>query len=189
MNNEISLRKHQKDAIAHILYGGNTLLAHVVGAGKTFEMTAACMELKRLGLSQKAMFVVPNHLIEQWGSEFLQLYPSANILVARKQDFEKSKRKTFCSRIATGEWDAVIIGHSQFEKIPISVERQRKLIEDQIESITNGIQDLKANGGERFSVKQLERTKKGLKKRLEKLNSDERKDDAVSYTHLTLPTT
>lgn len=184
MNNEISLRKHQKDAIAHILYGGNTLLAHVVGAGKTFEMTAACMELKRLGLSQKAMFVVPNHLIEQWGSEFLQLYPSANILVARKQDFEKSKRKTFCSRIATGEWDAVIIGHSQFEKIPISVERQRKLIEDQIESITNGIQDLKANGGERFSVKQLERTKKGLKKRLEKLNNDERKDDVIYFEEL-----
>lgn len=184
MNNEISLRKHQKDAIAHILYGGNTLLAHVVGAGKTFEMTAACMELKRLGLSQKAMFVVPNHLIEQWGSEFLQLYPSANILVARKQDFEKSKRKTFCSRIATGEWDAVIIGHSQFEKIPVSVERQRKLIEDQIQSITDGISDLKANGGERFSVKQLERTKKGLKKRLEKLNSDARKDDVITFEEL-----
>ncbi|WP_249191433.1 SNF2-related protein [Clostridium sp. C1] len=184
MNNEISLRKHQKDAIAHILYGGNTLLAHVVGAGKSFEMIAACMELKRLGLSQKAMFVVPNHLIEQWGSEFLRLYPSANILVTTKRDFEKSKRKTFCSRIATGEWDAVIIGHSQFEKIPISVERQRKLIEDQIESITNGIQDLKANGGERFSVKQLERTKKGLKKRLEKLNSDERKDDVIYFEEL-----
>ena len=184
MNNEISLRKHQKDAIAHILYGGNTLLAHVVGAGKSFEMIAACMELKRLGLSQKAMFVVPNHLIEQWGSEFLRLYPSANILVTTKRDFEKSKRKTFCSRIATGEWDAVIIGHSQFEKIPISVERQRKLIEDQIESITNGIQDLKANGGERFSVKQLERTKKGLKKRLEKLNNDERKDDVIYFEEL-----
>ena len=184
MNNEISLRKHQKDAIAHILYGGNTLLAHVVGAGKTFEMTAACMELKRLGLSQKAMFVVPNHLIEQWGSEFLQLYPSANILVARKQDFEKSKRKTFCSRIATGEWDAVIIGHSQFEKIPVSVERQRKLIEDQIQSITDGIKDLRINGGERFSVKQLERTKKGLKKRLEKLNNDERKDDVIYFEEL-----
>lgn len=184
MNNEISLRKHQKDAIAHILYGGNTLLAHVVGAGKSFEMIAACMELKRLGLSQKAMFVVPNHLIEQWGSEFLRLYPSANILVTTKKDFEKSKRKTFCSRIATGEWDAVIIGHSQFEKIPISVERQRKLIEDQIESITNGIQDLKANGGERFSVKQLERTKKGLKKRLEKLNNDERKDDVIYFEEL-----
>lgn len=184
MNNEISLRKHQKDAIAHILYGGNTLLAHVVGAGKSFEMIAACMELKHLGLSQKAMFVVPNHLIEQWGSEFLRLYPSANILVTTKRDFEKSKRKTFCSRIATGKWNAVIIGHSQFEKIPISVERQRKLIEDQIESITNGIQDLKANDGERFSVKQLERTKKGLKKRLEKLNNDERKDDVIYFEEL-----
>lgn len=184
MNSEISLRKHQKDAIAHILYGGNTLLAHVVGAGKTFEMTAACMELKRLGLAQKSMFVVPNHLIEQWGSEFLQLYPSANILVARKQDFEKSKRKTFCSRIATGEWDAVIIGHSQFEKIPVSVERQRKLIEDQIESITLGIQELRRNNGEGYSIKQMEKTKKGLKKRLEKLNSDERKDDVISFEEL-----
>lgn len=184
MNSEISLRKHQKDAIAHILYGGNTLLAHVVGAGKTFEMTAACMELKRLGLAQKSMFVVPNHLIEQWGSEFLQLYPSANILVARKQDFEKSKRKTFCSRIATGEWDAVIIGHSQFEKIPVSVERQRKLIEDQIESITLGIQELRRNNGEGYSIKQMEKTKKGLKKRLEKLNDDERKDDVISFEEL-----
>lgn len=184
MNSEISLRKHQKDAIAHVLYGGNTLLAHVVGAGKTFEMTAACMELKRLGLAQKSMFVVPNHLIEQWGSEFLQLYPSANILVARKQDFEKSKRKTFCSRIATGEWDAVIIGHSQFEKIPVSVERQRKLIEDQIESITLGIQELRRNNGEGYSIKQMEKTKKGLKKRLEKLNSDERKDDVISFEEL-----
>lgn len=184
MNSEISLRKHQKDAIAHILYGGNTLLAHVVGAGKTFEMTAACMELKRLGLAQKSMFVVPNHLIEQWGSEFLQLYPSANILVARKQDFEKSKRKTFCSRIATGEWDAVIIGHSQFEKIPVSVERQRKLIEDQIENITLGIQELRRNNGEGYSIKQMEKTKKGLKKRLEKLNSDERKDDVISFEEL-----
>lgn len=184
MNSEICLRKHQKDAIAHILYGGNTLLAHVVGAGKTFEMTAACMELKRLGLAQKSMFVVPNHLIEQWGSEFLQLYPSANVLVARKQDFEKSKRKTFCSRIATGEWDAVIIGHSQFEKIPVSVERQRKLIEDQIESITLGIQELRRNNGEGYSIKQMEKTKKGLKKRLEKLNSDERKDDVISFEEL-----
>lgn len=142
------------------------------------------MELKRLGLAQKSMFVVPNHLIEQWGSEFLQLYPSANILVARKQDFEKSKRKTFCSRIATGEWDAVIIGHSQFEKIPVSVERQRKLIEDQIESITLGIQELRRNNGEGYSIKQMEKTKKGLKKRLEKLNSDERKDDVISFEEL-----
>ena len=184
MNTEITLRKHQKDAIAHILYGNNVLLAHVVGADKTFEMTAACMELKRLGLTQKSMFVVPNHLIEQWGSEFLQLYPSANILVARKQDFEKSNRKKFCSRIATGDYDAIIIGHSMFEKIPVSIERQKKLIEDQIESITNGIQDLRQNNGERYSIKQLERTKKTLKKRLEKLNSDERKDDVVTFEEL-----
>lgn len=184
MNSEITLRKHQKDAIAHILYGGNTLLAHVVGAGKTFEMTAACMELKRLGLSQKAMFVVPNHLIEQWGSEFLQLYPSANILVARKQDFEKSKRKKFCSRIATGDYDAIIIGHSMFEKIPVSVERQRRMIEEQIEGITQGIQDLKRNNGANYSVKQLEKTKKTLKKRLEKLNNDERKDDVICFEEL-----
>lgn len=184
MNSEITLRKHQKDAIAHILYGGNTLLAHVVGAGKTFEMTAACMELKRLGLSQKAMFVVPNHLIEQWGSEFLQLYPSANILVARKQDFEKSKRKKFCSRIATGDYDAIIIGHSMFEKIPVSIERQRRMIENQIEGITQGIQDLKRNNGANYSVKQLEKTKKSLKKRLEKLNSDERKDDVIYFEEL-----
>ena len=184
MNSEISLRKHQKDAIAHILYGGNTLLAHVVGAGKTFEMTAACMELKRLGLSQKAMFVVPNHLIEQWGSEFLQLYPSANILVARKQDFEKSKRKKFCSRIATGDYDAIIIGHSMFEKIPVSIERQRRMIEEQIEGITQGIQDLNKNNGARYSVKQLEKTRKALKKRLEKLNSDERKDDVIYFEEL-----
>lgn len=184
MNTEITLRKHQKDAIAHILYGNNVLLAHVVGAGKTFEMTAACMELKRLGLSQKSMFVVPNHLIEQWGSEFLQLYPSANILVARKQDFEKSNRKKFCSRIATGDYDAIIIGHSMFEKIPVSIERQRRMIEEQIEGITQGIQDLKQNNGERYSVKQLEKTKKTLNKRLEKLNSDERKDDVVTFEEL-----
>lgn len=184
MNTEITLRKHQKDAIAHILYGHNVLLAHVVGAGKTFEMTAACMELKRLGLSQKSMFVVPNHLIEQWGSEFLQLYPSANILVARKQDFEKRNRKKFCSRIATGDYDAIIIGHSMFEKIPVSIERQRRMIEEQIEGITNGIQDLRQSNGERYSIKQLERTKKTLKKRLEKLNSDERKDDVVTFEEL-----
>ena len=184
INTEITLRKHQKDAIAHILYGGNTLLAHVVGAGKTYEMVAACMELKRLGLSQKAMFVVPNHLIEQWGSDFLQLYPSANILVARKQDFEKSKRKKFCSRIATGDYDAIIIGHSMFEKIPVSIERQRRMIEDQIESITQGIQDLNRNNGARYSVKQLEKTRKTLKKRLEKLNSDERKDDVIYFEEL-----
>lgn len=184
MNTEIRLRKHQKDAIAHILYGNNVLLAHVVGAGKTYEMTAACMELKRLGLSQKSMFVVPNHLIEQWGSEFLQLYPSANILVARKQDFEKSNRKKFCSRIATGDYDAIIIGHSMFEKIPVSIERQRKMIEQQIEGITDGIQSLRQNNGERYSVKQLEKTKKTLNKRLEKLNSAERKDDVVTFEEL-----
>lgn len=184
MNSEITLRKHQKDAIAHILYGDNVLLAHVVGAGKTFEMIAACMELKRLGLSQKSMFVVPNHLIEQWGSEFLQLYPSANILVARKQDFEKSKRKKFCSRIATGDYDAIILGHSMFEKIPVSVERQKIMIEDQIEAITEGIKDLKRNNGEKYSIKQMEKTKKSLQKRLEKLNNDERKDDVVCFEEL-----
>ena len=184
MNSEITLRKHQKDAIAHILYGGNTLLAHVVGAGKTFEMVAACMELKRLGLSQKSMFVVPNHLIEQWGSEFLQLYPSANILVARKQDFQKNNRKKFCSRIATGDYDAIIIGHSMFEKIPMSIERQRHQIETQINDITRGVQDLKANNGERYSIKQLEKMKKSLNKRLEKLNDSSRKDDVVYFEEL-----
>lgn len=184
MNTEITLRKHQKDAIAHILYGHNTLLAHVVGAGKTFEMIAACMELKRLGLSQKSMIIVPNHLIEQWGADFLKLYPSANILVARKQDFEKSKRKRFCSRIATGDYDAIIIGHSMFEKIPMSVERQKILIEKQIDAITDGIRDLRNNHGERFSIKQMEKTRKGLQKRLEKLNNDERKDDVVTFEEL-----
>ena len=184
MNSEITLRKHQKDAIAHILYGGNTLLAHVVGAGKTFEMVAACMELKRLGLSQKSMFIVPNHLIEQWGSEFLQLYPSANILVARKQDFQKNNRKKFCSRIATGDYDAIIIGHSMFEKIPMSIERQRHQIEMQINDITKGVQDLKASNGERYSIKQLEKMKKSLNKGLEKLNDSTRKDDVVYFEEL-----
>lgn len=184
MNPEISLRKHQKDAIAHILYGHNVLLAHVVGAGKTFEMTAGCMELKRIGLIQKAMFVVPNHLVEQWGAEFLQLYPSANILVTSKKDFEKSKRQRFVSRIATGDYDAIIIGHSQFEKIPMSVERQRQLIMEEIESITMGIDDLKRSRGEKFSIKQMEKTKKGLKNRLEKLNDDSRKDDVVTFEQL-----
>lgn len=184
MNTEISLRKHQKDAIAHVLYGGNTLLAHVVGAGKTFEMVASCMELKRLGISQKSMFVVPNHLIEQWGSEFLQLYPSANILVARKQDFQKSNRKKFCSRIATGDYDAIIIGHSMFEKIPMSIARQRQQIENQIDEITRGVQELKRNNGERYSIKQLERMKKSLNKRLEKLNASDKKDDVVCFEEL-----
>lgn len=184
MNPEIELRKHQKDAIAHILYGHNVLLAHVVGAGKTFEMVAACMELKRLGLAQKSMFVVPNHLVEQWGSEFLQLYPSANILVTTKRDFEKKNRQKLFSRIATGDWDAVIVGHSQFEKIPMSIERQIQTIENQIDEITQGIQDLKANNGERFSIKQLEKTKKSLKVKMEKLNNQERKDDLITFEEL-----
>ena len=184
MNPEITLRKHQKDAIAHILYGQNVLLAHVVGAGKTFEMTAACMELKRLGLAQKPMFVVPNHLVEQWGTEFLQLYPSANILVATKRDFEKKNRKKLFSKMATGEYDAIIIGHSQFEKIPMSIERQKMNIENEIEEITNGISSLKANNGERFTIKQLERTKKGLKAKLEKLNKNDRKDDLITFEEI-----
>lgn len=184
MNPEITLRKHQKDAIAHILYGQNVLLAHVVGAGKTFEMTAACMELKRLGLAQKPMFVVPNHLVEQWGAEFLQLYPSANILVATKRDFEKKYRKKLFSKMATGEYDAIIIGHSQFEKIPMSIERQKMNIENEIEEITNGISSLKANNGERFTIKQLERTKKGLKAKLEKLNKNDRKDDLITFEEI-----
>lgn len=184
MNPEITLRKHQKDAIAHILYGQNVLLAHVVGAGKTFEMTAACMELKRLGLAQKPMFVVPNHLVEQWGAEFLQLYPSANILVATKRDFEKKNRKKLFSKMAAGEYDAIIIGHSQFEKIPMSIERQKMSIENEIEEITNGISSLKANNGERFTIKQLERTKKGLKAKLEKLNKNDRKDDLITFEEI-----
>ena len=184
MNPEITLRKHQKDAIAHILYGQNVLLAHVVGAGKTFEMTAACMELKRLGLAQKPMFVVPNHLVEQWGAEFLQLYPSANILVATKRDFEKKNRKKLFSKMATGEFDAIIIGHSQFEKIPMSIERQKMNIENEIEEITNGISSLKANNGERFTIKQLERTKKGVKAKLEKLNKNDRKDDLITFEEI-----
>lgn len=184
MNPEIILRKHQKDAVAHILYGNNVLLAHVVGAGKTFTMVAAAMELKRLGLTQKSMFVVPNHLVEQWASEFLQLYPSANILVTRKQDFEKNNRKRFCSRITTGDYDAVIIGHSQFEKIPVSIKRQKRMLNEQIESITKGIRDLKNNHGERFSIKQLEKTKKSLKIKLEKLNKNDHKDDIISFEEL-----
>jgi len=184
MNPEITLRKHQKDAIAHILYGHNVLLAHVVGAGKTWEMVASCMELKRLGLSQKAMFVVPNHLVEQWGSDFLQLYPSASILVTTKRDFEKSRRKTLLSRIATGDWDAVIIGQSQFEKIPMSIERQVMSIEKQIESITVGIQELKNSHGAGFSIKQMEKTRKNLKRRLDKLNDTKRKDDLLTFEEL-----
>ncbi|HOQ63968.1 MAG TPA: SNF2-related protein, partial [Clostridia bacterium] len=165
MNPEITLREHQKSAIAHVLYGGNTLLAHEVGAGKTFEMVAACMEGKRLGLCQKSIFVVPNHLTEQWASEFLRLYPSANLLVTTKKDFETHNRKKFCARIATGDYDAVIIGHSQFERIPISPERQERLLQEQIWEITDGIAEVEESGGERFTIKQLERTKKSLEAR------------------------
>ena len=184
MNPEIELREHQKNAVAHILYGGNTLLAHAVGAGKTFEMTAAAMESKRLGLCNKSLFVVPNHLTEQWAAEFLQLYPAANILVATKKDFEMKNRKRFCGRIATGDYDAVIIGHSQFEKIPISIERQRAVLEQQLSDIIEGIADIKRNRGDRFSVKQLEKTKKSLQTKLEKLNDQSRKDDVVTFEEL-----
>lgn len=184
MNPEIALRPHQVNAIARILYGGNTLLAHVVGAGKTFEMTAAAMEAKRLGLCQKPLFVVPNHLTEQWASEFLQLYPSANILVATKKDFETQNRKKFCSRIATGDYDAVIIGHSQFEKIPISLARQRQTIQQQIDDIVEGIEQAKSEYAERFTIKQLEKTKRGLETRLKKLNDQSRKDDVITFEEL-----
>lgn len=184
MNPEIELREHQKNAVAHILYGGNTLLAHAVGAGKTFEMTAAAMESKRLGLCNKTLFVVPNHLTEQWAAEFLQLYPAANILVATKKDFEMKNRKRFCGRIATGDYDAVIIGHSQFEKIPISIERQRAVLEQQLSDIIEGIADIKRNRGDRFSVKQLEKTKRSLQTKLEKLNDQSRKDDVVTFEEL-----
>ena len=184
MNPEITLREHQKNAIAHVLYGGNTLLAHEVGAGKTFEMVAAAMESKRLGLCQKSLFVVPNHLTEQWASEFLRLYPSANILVTTKKDFESHNRKKFCARIATGDYDAVIIGHSQFERIPISRERQERLLREQINEITDGIAEVEASGGERFTVKQLERTKKSLEARLEKLQAEGRKDDVITFEQL-----
>ena len=184
MNPEITLREHQRNAVAHILYGGNTLLAHAVGAGKTFEMLAAAQESKRLGLCNKSLFVVPNHLTEQWASEYLQLYPSANILVATKKDFETKNRKRFCGRIATGDYDAVIIGHSQFEKIPMSIERQRASLEQQENEITNGIAELKRNRGENFSIKQLERAKKSIKQKIEKLNDQSRKDDVVTFEEL-----
>lgn len=184
INPEITLRPHQVNAIAHILYGGNTLLAHVVGAGKTFEMVAAAQESKRLGLCQKSLFVVPNHLTEQWASEYLQLYPSANILVATKKDFEAKNRKKFCGRIATGDYDAVIIGHSQFEKIPMSIERQRTILEQQLDEVLEGIAELKRNRGDNFSIKQLERTKKTVKQRLDKLNDQSRKDDVVTFEEL-----
>nr|WP_270487284.1 SNF2-related protein [Clostridium fessum] len=184
MNPAITLREHQKSAIAHVLYGGNTLLAHEVGAGKTFEMVAASMEAKRLGLCQKSLFVVPNHLTEQWASEFLRLYPSANILVTTKKDFETHNRKKFCARIATGDYDAIIMGHSQFEKIPISRERQERLLYEQIDEITEGIAEVQASGGERFTVKQLERTRKSLEARLEKLQAESRKDDVVTFEQM-----
>ena len=184
INPEITLRPHQVNAIAHILYGGNTLLAHVVGAGKTFEMVAAAQESKRLGLCQKSLFVVPNHLTEQWASEYLQLYPSANILVATKKDFETKNRKKFCGRIATGDYDAIIIGHSQFEKIPMSIERQRAILEQQLDEVTEGITELKKNRGDNFSVKQLERTKKSVKQKLDKLNDQSKKDDTVTFEEL-----
>ena len=184
MNPAITLREHQKNAIAHVLYGGNTLLAHEVGAGKTFEMVAAAMESKRLGLCQKSLFVVPNHLTEQWASEFLRLYPSANILVTTKKDFETHNRKKFCARIATGDYDAIIMGHSQFERIPISRERQERLLYEQIDEITEGIAEVQASGGERFTVKQLERTRKSLEARLEKLQAEGRKDDVVTFEQL-----
>ena len=184
MNPEITLRKHQVNAIAHILYGGNTLLAHVVGAGKTFEMVAAAMESKRLGLCQKSLFVVPNHLTEQWATEFLQLYPAANILVATRKDFETKNRKKFCGRIATGDYDAIIIGHSQFEKIPMSVERQRAILEQQIDEIMMGISDAKREKAEKFTIKQMEKTKKGLQAKIDKLNDQSRKDDVVTFEEL-----
>lgn len=184
MNPEIELREHQKNAVAHILYGGNTLLAHAVGAGKTFEMVAAAQESKRLGLCNKSLFVVPNHLTEQWAAEYLQLYPAANILVATKKDFETKNRKRFCGRIATGDYDAVIIGHSQFEKIPMSIERQRAILEQQLEEITGGIAELKRNRGENFSIKQLEKSKKSIKQKLDKLNDQTKKDDVVTFEEL-----
>ena len=184
MNPEIELREHQKNAVAHILYGGNTLLAHAVGAGKTFEMVAAAQESKRLGLCSKSLFVVPNHLTEQWAAEYLQLYPAANILVATKKDFETKNRKKFCGRIATGDYDAVIIGHSQFEKIPMSIERQRAILEQQLEEITGGIAELKRNRGENFSIKQLEKSKKSIKQKLDKLNDQTKKDDVVTFEEL-----
>jgi N12 class adenine-specific DNA methylase/adenine-specific DNA methylase len=184
MNPEIKLREHQLNAVAHQLYGGNTLLAHVVGAGKTYEMIAAAMEGKRLGLCQKSLFAVPNHLTEQWASEFLRLYPSANILVTTRKDFEKRNRKKFCARIATGDYDAIIMGHSQFEKIPVSQERQKRLIQEQIWEIENGLEELKDSGAEQFTIKQLERTKKGLESRLKRLNDNSRKDDVVTFEQL-----
>ncbi len=184
MNPEITLREHQRNAIAHVLYGSNTLLAHEVGAGKTFEMAASAMEAKRLGLCQKSLFVVPNHLTEQWASEFLHLYPNAKLLVARKKDFETANRKKFCARIATGDYDAVIIGHSQFERIPLSFERQERIIQEQIQEVQNAIAELKYSNGERFTVKQMEKTRKNLEAKLEKLRAADRKDDVITFEQL-----
>ena len=184
MTPDIELKPHQKNAVAHVLYGDNTLLAHCVGAGKIFEMTAAAMESKRLGLCQKSLFVVPNHLTEQWASDFLRLYPGANILAATKKDFEPANRKKFCSRIATGDYDAIIIGHSQFEKIPMSIERQEAMIERQIKEIELAIEQAKADNGERYTIKQMEKTKKSLSIRLEKLNDTSRKDNVVTFEQL-----
>ena len=184
MNPEIKLREHQVNAIARILYNGNTLLAHEVGAGKTFEMVASAMESKRLGLCNKSLFVVPNHIVEQFANEFLQLYPSANILVTTKKDFSKNNRKKFCSKIATGDFDAILIGHSQFEKIPMSIERQKYFLEKQIDEIMRGIEELKELNGEKFSVRQLEITKKTLETKLKKLNNEDRKDDVITFEQL-----
>ena len=184
MNPEITLREHQRNAIAHVLYGGNTLLAHEVGAGKTYEMAASAMEAKRLGLCQKSLFVVPNHLTEQWASEFLNLYPNAKLLVARRKDFETANRKKFCARIATGDYDAVIIGHSQFERIPLSFEQQERIIQEQIYETLAAINELKVHAGENFSIKQMEKTRKTLEAKLEKLRSDERKDDVITFEQL-----
>jgi N12 class adenine-specific DNA methylase len=184
MNPEINLREHQRNAVAHVLYGYNTLLAHEVGAGKSFEMAASAMELKRLGLCQKSLFVVPNHLTEQWASEFLRLYPNAKLLVTSKKDFEPANRKKFCARIATGDYDAVIIGHSQFEKIPLSAERQERLIQEQMDEIEEAIEEAKAQVGEHFTVKQLEKLRKSLKQKLEKLQGTDRKDDVVTFEQL-----
>lgn len=184
INPEITLRTHQVNAIARIIYGGNTLLAHVVGAGKTFEMVAAAQESKRLGLCQKSLFVVPNHLTEQWASEYLQLYPSANILVATRKDFEAKNRKKFCGRIATGDYDAIIIGHTQFEKIPMSLERQRAILEQQMNEVLDGIAEAKSQIGGNFTVKQMEKTRKSIQQRLDKLNDQSRKDDVVTFEEL-----
>ena len=184
MNPEITLREHQRNAIAHVLYGGNTLLAHEVGAGQTFEMAASAQGAKRLGLCQKSPFVVPNHLTLQWAQEFLHLYPSAKLLVASKKDFETANRKKFCARIATGDYDAVIIGHSQFEKIPLSFERQERIIQEQIDEIQSSIAELKHSSGEKFTNKQMEKSRKQLEMKLEKLRATARKDDVVTFEEL-----